>query len=99
MDNFDVTIFLDDVFQGYRCHVIPSSLRITREKIVQQARVVRLPVHVVEEPWVAPAEQVLVTAAVGADVPPELSGARFDVIPSADATPGTVPQPSSRTAT
>jgi DNA replication and repair protein RecF len=28
---------------------------------------------------VAPAEQVLVTAAVGADVPPELSGARFDV--------------------
>jgi DNA replication and repair protein RecF len=28
---------------------------------------------------VAPAEQVLVTAAVGADVPAELSGARFDV--------------------
>jgi DNA replication and repair protein RecF len=28
---------------------------------------------------VAPAEQVLVTAAVGADVPSELSGARFDV--------------------
>jgi DNA replication and repair protein RecF len=28
---------------------------------------------------VAPAEQVLVTAAVGADVPDELSGARFDV--------------------
>jgi DNA replication and repair protein RecF len=28
---------------------------------------------------VAPAEQVLVTAAVGADVPPELSGARYDV--------------------
>ena len=28
---------------------------------------------------VAPAEQVLVTAAVGADVPAELSGARFEV--------------------
>ena len=28
---------------------------------------------------VAPAEQVLVTAAVGADVPPELSGVRYDV--------------------
>jgi DNA replication and repair protein RecF len=28
---------------------------------------------------VAPAEQVLVTAAVGADVPPELSGTRYDV--------------------
>jgi len=28
---------------------------------------------------VAPAEQVLVTAAVGADVPAELSGVRFDV--------------------
>ena len=40
MDNFDVTILLDDVFQCYRCHVMPSSLRITREKIVQQARVV-----------------------------------------------------------
>jgi DNA replication and repair protein RecF len=28
---------------------------------------------------VGPAEQVLVTAAVGADVPAELRGARFDV--------------------
>ena len=40
MDNLDVAIFLDDVFQCYRCHVMPSSLRITREKFIQQARVV-----------------------------------------------------------
>ena len=41
MDDFDVAIFLDDVFQCYRCHVIPSSLRITREKFVEQACVIR----------------------------------------------------------
>ena len=40
MDDFDVAIVLANIFECYRCHVMPSSLRITREEIVEQARIV-----------------------------------------------------------
>ena len=40
MHNFNAAIILDDVFKGYRCHLIPSSLRITRQEFIKQTRIV-----------------------------------------------------------